>query len=591
MNRYPVLYLHFANTLRPRYPMIARYIYIALSIATSAAGWSAIAVAAETRTPAPDLIYYNANVITVDDAFSYAEAVAISGDRFTAVGSNERVRELAGPHTRQVDLVGRTVMPGMADNHLHTAGGGDGVDLSRVRTMDELLAAIAARAEETPTGQLIVSNRNWHEAQLEELRLPLRRDLDKAAPNHPVVILRGGHTYLLNSKALAKWNIDASTPVPTGGHVSRYDDGTLTGELVDRAKTLVNLPAPDLSLEDRIRIQIAEYDMLHAAGVTSVRHPGATGGTIEHFRVRQEIHRRGLLTMRVRQLLSVDPRSDVDTIKATVDSWNLGPREGDSRLRVSGIKLGVDGGFEGGHMHDPYAEPWGQEGTYYGLQTVPQDRFKAAVSLLNRLGWQVYTHAVGDAAIDQVLDAYEAANRQQSIVDARWGIEHAFIPRQDQFPRMKALGLHISAQHHLYLAGPRLEQYWGRERAEWTTPVKAYLDAGIHISGGTDSDVIPYPPLWVIYHFVTRDTIAGGVFGADQAISREDAIRLVTRNYWRLSFEEDSYGTIEPGRYADLVILDDDIMSVPEGRIEELNVLLTMVGGKVVYENKRNGWR
>lgn len=540
---------------------------------------------AEQQSAPPDLVYYNANIITVDKAFTYARAVAITGDKFSAVGGNRQVRQLAGPHTRQIDLRGRTIIPGMADNHLHSAGGGDGVDLSRTRTMDELLAAIAERAENTPPGELILSNRNWHEAQLKELRLPLRRDLDKAAPNHPVVVLRGGHTYLLNTRALEKWNINEDTPIPPGGHASRYDDGELTGELVDRAKILVKLPDPELSFEDRVRIQIAEYDTLHAAGVTSVRHPGATGGTIEHFRVRQEIHRRGLLTMRVRQLLSVDPRNDVETMKATIDSWNLGPREGDAQLRISGIKLGVDGGFEGGHMRDPYAEPWGKGGTFYGLQTVSQDRFKAAVSLLNQLGWQVYTHAVGDAAIDQVLDAYEAADRQQSIVGARWGIEHAFIPRTDHFPRMKAMDLHISAQHHLYLAAPRLEQYWGRERAAWTTPVKAYLDAGIRISGGTDSDVIPYPPLWVIYHFVTRDTIAGGVFGPEQRISREDALRLITHNYWRLSFEEDLYGTIESGRYADLVVLEDDIMTVPEERIEELGVLMTMVGGKVVHEH------
>lgn len=535
---------------------------------------------------APDLIYYNAKIVTVDEEFSYAQAVAISGDKFEAVGTNEAVRKLAGPNTRQINLKGLTVIPGMGDNHLHSAGGGPGVDLSRTRTMDELLNAIAERAKKTPAGEVIVANRNWHEAQLKELRLPLRWDLDKVAPDHPVVIPRGGHTYLLNSKALEKWNIDENTPVPPGGKVSRYPDGQLNGELVDRAKTLVTLPTPVLTEEDRIQAQIAEYNTLHAVGLTAVRHPGGTAGSIEHFRLRQEIQKRGQLTMRVRQLLNIDRHADIATIEKTIKSWNLGPTEGDAQLRVSGIKLGVDGGFEGGHMHDAYAEPWGQGGTYYGLQTTPQDRFKATVSLLNRLGWQAYTHAVGDAAIDQVLEAYEATNRQQSIVGKRWGIEHGFMPRADQFPRMKALGLQISAQNHLYLVGPRLAEYWGRERADWTTPVKAYLDAGVAISGGTDSDVIPYPPLWVIYHFVTRDTIAGGVYGADQKISREDALRLVTRNFWIHSSEEDEFGTIQPGRYADMVVLEEDIMTVPAKRIEQMNVLMTMVGGKVVYRHK-----
>jgi hypothetical protein len=155
----------------------------------------------------------------------------------------------------------------------------------------------------------------------------------------------------------------------------------------------------------------------------------------------------------------------------------------------------------------------------------------------------------------------------------------------DQFPTIKRLGLFISAQNHLYLAGPSLVQYWGPKRAAWVTPVKTLLDAGIPVSGGTDAFVVPYPPLWVIYHFVTRDTISGGVLGPEQKISREDALRLVTRNHWYLTFQEDKNGVIAPGRYADMVVLAEDIMTVPEKRIEQMKLLMTMVGGKVVYRH------
>ena len=529
----------------------------------------------------PDAIYYNAKVVTVDDRFSYAQAVAITADKFTAVGTSADVRKLAGPATRQIDLKGLTVTPGLTDNHLHNAGSGPGVDLSRTRTLDEVLAAVAARVRQSDPGDVVVSNGDWHEAQLKEQRLPLRRDLDKVAPATPVVLVRGGHEFILNSAALAKWGVTKSTPEPAGGRITQYPDGELNGELVDTARSLVKLPAdPPRSMEQRIQDQIAEYNKLHAAGLTAVRHPG---DSIDNYRMRKEMQRRGLLTMRVTQLLRLGgtPAAMEQAIKAS----GLAPDEGDALLRLGGMKLGVDGGFEGGFMRQPYEEPYGEGGTFRGLQTTPPDRFNETVKMLNRLGWRVFTHAVGDAAIDEVLAGYEAANAETSIVGKRWGIEHAFIAQADQLPRMKNLGLYISAQNHLYLAGPSLVKYWGAARAARVTPVKAFLDAGLPVSGGTDSSVVPYPPLWVMYHFVTRDTISGGVLGPDQKISREDALRLVTRNHWYLTFEENTKGVIAPGRYADMVVLPEDIMTVPAKRIEQMNVLMTMVGGKVVYRH------
>lgn len=532
---------------------------------------------------APDTIYYNAKVVTVDDQFSYAQAVAITGDKFTAVGTNEAVRKVAGPSTKQIDLKGLTVTPGLTDNHLHNGGGGPGVDLSRARTMREVLAAISSGVKQAKPDDVVVTNSDWHEAQLKEQRLPLRRDLDEVARDVPVVVVRGGHEFILNSAALEKWNITKDTPEPPGGRITTYPDGELNGELVDRARQLVSLPRrPERSLDERIQDQIAEYNKLHAAGLTAVRHPG---GSIEDYRMRKEMQKRGMLTMRVTQLLGVDRGGEPSAVEQAIKSWGVASDDGDALLRVGGIKLGVDGGFEGGFMRQPYDEPYGEGGKFRGLQTVPQDRYTAIVKAINRLDWRIFTHAVGDAAIDEVLEGYEAANAEKSIVGKRWGIEHGFIPQADQFPRMKTLGLYVSAQNHLYLAGPSLVKYWGPKRAAWTTPVKAYLDAGVPISGGTDSGVVPYPPLWVIYHFVTRDTISGGVLGADQRISREDALRLVTRNHWYLTFEENTKGIIAPGRYADMVVLAEDIMTAPAKRIEQMNVLMTMVGGKTVYRH------
>jgi predicted amidohydrolase YtcJ len=531
--------------------------------------------------PAPDVIYYNAKVVTVDDQFSYAQAVAITADKFAAVGTNEAVRVLAGKGTRVIDLRGMTVIPGLTDNHLHSAGGGPGVDLSRTRTVDEVLKAVGDRVKRAEPGEVVISNNDWHEAQLKEQRLPLRHDLDKVAPMTPVVLVRGGHEYVLNSAALAKWNITKTTVQPAGGRITRYADGELNGELVDTAKSLVTLPAEKArTLEQQIQDQIAEYNKLHAVGLTAVRHPG---DSIDSYRMRKEMERRGVLTMRVTQLLRLG--GTPAAIEQTLKSSGLSPEDGDALLRLGGMKMGVDGGFEGGFMREPYEEPYGEGGKFRGLQTTPPKRFNETVKLYNRLGWRVFTHAVGDAAIDEVLTGYEAANTEKSIAGRRWGIEHAFIGRRDHLPRMKNLGLFLSLQDHLYLAGPSLVKYWGRQRAFLTTPVKMYMDAGLPVSGGTDSSVVPYSPLWVIYHFVTRETISGGPMGVDQKISREDALRMVTRNHWYLTFEENTKGMIAPGRFADMVVLPEDIMTVPAKRIEQMRVMMTMVGGKVVYRD------
>jgi hypothetical protein len=325
---------------------------------------------------------------------------------------------------------------------------------------------------------------------------------------------------------------------------------------------------------------VAQHKTLNAVGLTSIRYPGAP---VQQYRLLREMETRGLLTMRVSQLLRFPAADSADEIRAAIAASGVKPDEGDEWVRIGGMKLAVDGGFEGGWMREPYAEPWGEHGTFRGVNTMKQAPYTDVVKELNREGWRVATHAVGDAAIDEVLAAYEAANAEKSIRGRRWTLEHGFIPRADQFPRMKALELVISAQDHLYLAGPSLVKYWGAARAAMTTPMRTYLDQGFVVAAGTDSAVVPYPPLWVIYHFVSRDTISGGVMGADQKISRAEALRASTINNAYVTFEESTKGSIEPGKLADLVVLPEDILTVPEKRIEQMQVELTMVGGRVVY--------
>ena len=529
------------------------------------------------QTPAPDLIIVNAKIYTVDPAFSTAQAVAITNGRFASVGASAQVRTLAGPHTQIIDLGGRTIIPGLADNHLHSAGGGSGVDLSRARTLDEVLNLIGARVRQARPGEIVITNSDWHEAQLKEQRLPYRRDLDIIAPRTPVVVVRGGHEYILNSTALNKWGITKQTPQPVGGRISRDEHGELSGELLDRAKALVTLPNPE---PPSTQYFVSEHRKLNAAGLTSIRYPGAS---VEQYRVLQDMRRKGLLTIRVTQLLR-PPAANASQMRAMLAASQVKPDDGDEWLRIGGVKLAVDGGFEGGWMTELYAKPYDEGGTYYGVNTMKEADYTEIVKEVNREGWRVSTHAVGDAAIEEVLTAYEAANTERSIVGRRWTVEHGFLPREEHFARMKKLGLVVSAQDHLYVAGPSVVKMWGPRRATGVTPVRAYLDHGLMVSAGTDSPVVPYLPLWVFYHFVTRETISGGVLGPDQKISRQEALRLETINNAYTTFEENIKGSIEPGKLADLVVLPEDIMTVQAKSLESMNVLMTMVGGKIVYQ-------
>jgi len=530
------------------------------------------------RPPAPDLVLFNGKVITVDRSFSIHQAVAIIGDRIMAVGNDDQMHTVAGPATRMIDLKGRSVIPGLMDNHLHGAGGGPGVDLSRARSLADVEAALGARVAASKPGEVIFSNSDWHEAQLKEQRLPLRDDLDRVAPQNPVVLVRGGHEYILNSASLNQWGITEKTAEPAGGRITKYGGGRLNGELVDTAKSLVRLPPPPpRTPQQQLDERIADYKKLNEAGLTGIRHPGISNA---EYRMLQEMQKRGQLTIRINALLR--PAIGAGGVDPALAASGIKQSEGDEMLRVGGIKLAVDGGFEGGLMRDLYEKPWDENGTFRGLQTIDTERYVGAVRELNRQDWRVATHAVGDAAIDLVLNAYERANAERSIVDRRWSIEHAFIGRPDHLPRMKALGVAISAQNHLYLAGPSLVKYWGATRAGITTPVKMYLDAELPVSSGTDAPVVPYPPLWTLYHFVTRDTITGGVLGADQRITREQALRMATINNAWLNMEERTKGSIEPGKFADLVILSEDPLICPEQKLRDARVLMTMVGGKVV---------
>jgi predicted amidohydrolase YtcJ len=527
---------------------------------------------------AADLIFVNAKVITVDSNFSIAQAFAIKEGRFIHVGKQTEAMAYAGPNTQVIDLKGRTVIPGLADSHLHTAGGGPYIDLSRTRSLADVFAKLSQAAKTAKPGDILISNSDWHEAQFKEQRLPTAAELEAAAPGIPVVLVRGGHSYFLNNTALNQYGITTRTPVPPGGAIPVGLDGKLTGELTDAAKPLAKLP-PTAPVSAQVLEE--QQKILNSYGLTSIRVPGIS---VSDYRKFQELRNSGKATVRYSILLR--PRNFAD-FRATILDAGLKQGEGDDWVRLWGIKIGVDGGFEGGLMTKPYEEPLGNGGKYYGLQTIDQSTFNAYVVNLNRLGWRAAVHAVGDAAVDQVLEGFERANAEKDITKDGWTIEHAFISRPDQYPRIRKLNLSLSVQDHLYLAAPVLKNYWGKERASQVTPVKSYLDEGFMLAGGTDSPVIPLSPFWAMYHFITRDTISDGIYGANQAVSsREAVLRMMTINNAKLTGEESVKGSIEARKVADFAIISADYLTIPPKQIESLKALATYVGGRMVYQDK-----
>jgi predicted amidohydrolase YtcJ len=545
--------------------------------------WAVTGGAWAAPAPAPaDIVFVNGKVFTADAQDRVSQGFAVTGDRFVAIGSSAAVRRYVGPKTRVIDLKGHFVSPGITDDHFHNEGGGPGIDLSHVRTLGELLTVVANAATAAQPGAVIVSNSDWHEAQLKEQRLPTAEELDQAAGDKPVVLVRGGHEYILNNVALKKWNITKDTPVPSGGQISRKPSGELTGELFDEAKALVALPRQKpVSMEDILITQkaVAPY------GMTALRIPGAyKGDMLEAYHLMKQAEAEGKLTLRWTVYMPGFGLRSAEAARKAIESWNVSQGDGDDWVKVDGVKLIVDGGFEGGHLSKPYLEPYGQGGKFTGVIVSPPPAYTEVVRELNRGGWHVITHAVGDAALDEVLDAYAAADKDASIKGKRWSVEHAFVSRPEQVARLKQLDIAVSAQDHLYLAAPVLKKYWGWETASEVTPVRTYLNAGLLVAGGTDSPVIPFNPFWNLYHMASRDTISDGVYGADQKIlSRPLLLRLVTINYARLIGEDKTRGSIEPGKLADFAVLTGDFLTVKPEAIRDMKALSTWVGGREVY--------
>ena len=530
-----------------------------------------------------DLVIHNAKIVTVDKDFSIAEAAAVKDGKFLRVGTESSVLESAGDGTLLVDLGGRTVLPGFNDTHSHMTTMGINlptmIDLTEITSIDDIKQAVAERVAVTEKGEWIFSEGGWWQFMLEDGRLPNRYDLDEVSPDNPVT-LKGGHYVLANSMALERVGFDRDSENPPGGEIWKDDNGEPTGFLVRNAMYpfLDHFQTPGREVQkDGIRQAIRR---VNSWGMTSLREPG---GSRELVDMLHELYEDGEMTIRIDWCYDVDPNTPADEMDAMFET--LGDPEekwGDGMFRTDGLaEMMLDGAEESAQIRTEYV---GRPG-YYGLRLVEQDQLNEFVLAAARHGWRPGPHAVGGASIDQLLDAYEYVNERINILDRRWIVDHGILLQPDHYERVKKLGLLVLPQpRHLYIIGDKFIEYWGEELAHKSYRLRDWIDNGIKLSLGADKPVSSRSrPLMKIYIAVTRGTGWGGKLGPDQGLTREEAIRGITLDSAYTSFEEDVKGSIEPGKYADFVVLSDDILTVPAETIKDIEVEATVLAGKVIY--------
>ncbi len=532
----------------------------------------------------PETILYNGDIHTVDDAGQTVDAVAIVDDVFQAVGKTAEIRSLAGPDTVAVDLGGKTVIPGLVDSHVHVRQVGmdlDRVTLFEATTIDELLDAIGDRAAEIPDSAWVLAGWGWHESQLAENRLPTRSELDSVAPSNPVYIPRGAHVAVLNSPGLKQAGIDENTDAPAGGTIVRDPDtGNPNGVVLEAAREELVEPAlPDRGFDDYRRDIKRAMAELNSRGVTAALEPGLERDELRAF---MDLQRRGETTLRVDALLWVDDLDDVE------ESAYFSRDFGNETLKVGGVKFMLDGGVEGAKLSDPYniVEGVQEQEEYHGHYLFPpggEDELREMARRAAELGHQFQTHAVGDQALELLIDIYAEAAEVRSLEDLRWTMMHVFLPTTETLDRAEELGVHCTVQHHPSYLGQNMLDLWGEKRAANAIPLATLADREFVVGGGTDAPVVPWLPFQSLEWMVTRETVTAGTLGPAEAISRETALEMWTRDAAYTMHWEDEIGSIEPGKRADLAVLDTDYFNCPAEEISEIGVELTMTGGEVVH--------
>ena len=542
---------------------------------------SATTVIAELR-PAADLIIVGGQVWTVDAARPRAEAVAVLGDRIVAVGSAAEIDAWRGAETTTIDAAGRVVLPGFNDAHVHFLSGGrqlDDVDLRDAATPDEFARRIGEHARKL-VGQEWVLGGNWDDQRALAGKLPSKELIDGATPDTPVFVVRyDGHMGLANSRALNLAGITAKTVDPTGGVVVRDDRGEPTGVLKDAAMALVQRVIPPPTAEQLERF--ARRALAHAAslGVTSAQSMNCSEAD---FRTLARLAESRELTTRI----YAAPHET-----RWQDQARLGIRRafGSATLRLGAVKGFADGslGASTAYFFDPYTDDAKSRGLLSD-EMQPRSAMLERLTRADAAGLQLCIHGIGDRAISEVLDLFEQVERSNGPADRRLRIEHSQHVAEKDFVRYRELDVIASVQpYHAIDDGRWAERRIGPVRAKTTYAFRTFLDHKVRLALGTDWPVAPLDPLATIYAAVTRATLDGrrnDGWVPEQKISVAEAVQAYTLGSAYAEFQETEKGTLEPGKLADMVIIDKDIFSIPPAEIRDAKVDATVVGGKVVWQ-------
>ncbi len=540
-----------------------------------------------SHTTVADTVYTNGHVITLDPAVPTATAFAIKGGRFAAVGDESLARAFTGAGTEVVDLDGATVIPGFNDSHIHIAYFGQAgmvVDFSAVHSVAEALDAVRMFADSRQPGQWVIGS-GWHPlAQLSEARFLTRTELDRAAPRNPVYLPTVGHVVMTNSLALEQAGIGPGTPDPEGGTIERDDAGEPTGVLYERAFDLVAARVPESSDEELQQQFIAGLAKVNTFGITSILDAYVSTNAI---RALQRLMLAGRLTARVGVMWAPDSSVPIEEWARTVSGNGASSWFGNEWLKLVGIKLVLDGGMTLGTalMRDEYPGRPGE----HGMATMPRERLTELVVAAHERDWRMGVHCVGDQAVDHVLDAYEAADRVRPLAGRRFALIHASLARREQLERARALGVRVELQPaFLWGKTATIEKTLGAEVTARAVPTATAIEVlGIdNVSMGTDYPTNGLNPFIGLYQAVTRNDERGVTYGAEEAVTREVALRSYTASGAFASRDEALKGTISPGKLADFAVLSHDYLSVDAEQIKDIEVVRTVVDGRVVFERQ-----
>jgi predicted amidohydrolase YtcJ len=566
------------------------------ALAFVAAPWGA------AQTQPVDLVLNNGAVITVDARDSVAEAVAITGGKIVAVGSNARVKAFIGEKTQVIDLHGRTATPGLIDTHVHFAEAADVLDLGdpSIKNMADVIAKVKAWADKLPPGQG-VRGVGWDEGKLAERRYITAADLDKAAPDRPVYLTHTtGHYGVANSMAMKLANITKDTKDPPAGTIDRDQDGNPTGVFKEAATGMVSRVVGNSGPRESQEAQVLRI-------IAGFNREGMTGAKdLNIGQAKWDLYKRlleeGKLTVRVAALWQGG--RTVNSVQNALQQMAALPKApqtvGDGRLVLEGLKLYIDGsgGARTAWMYEDWNKDWtGTDAGNPGYPTTDPAIYREQVKLITAAGWSVGTHAIGDHGIDVVVDAYKDALEATGKKGLRHSIIHGNTPSDHAIETMAYLQKTFDAGYpeeqppFMWWIGDTYAGNLGPKRAGRLEPLATFLKKGVMWAGGSDYSVTPYAGRYGLWASVARKTLnatyGATPFGTAESVNIHVALKSYTIWAAHQLFLEDRIGSLEPGKEADIAVWDKNLYSVPTDEIKNLQCELTMVAGKVVFTKPR----